>query len=409
MHPSSVYLLDDEPDQVDLLREFVEMSGMKAQGYTHASQFFEQISTNTDCDILVLDLQMPGMDGIEVMRRLNEIHVKPALILISGHDTSVLSSAEKLGRAHDFEIIASMNKPLNMAQFQSIIKAHSPVHHKQANSFSADNHQFTASEILHGIHQKQLILHYQPQVDISTNALSGVEALVRWQHPQHGLIFPDRFIPQAEAFGLMGDLTNSVIKLAMQQEQRWLNNGLAVVVSVNISSDNITSLSLPEQLEKLLDNNQLDPGCITLEITESALMGDLITSLDILTRLRLKGIKLSIDDFGTGFSSLSQLHRIPFSELKIDRSFVGNMVHDDEARAIVKTCIMLSHELKMHVVAEGIEDQQTWDMLKNMGCDLAQGYFVAKPMPAADLLPWVTRQKKMLDSRPLLFPNSSRG
>lgn len=393
MHPPSVYLLDDEPAQVDLLSEFVELSGMKAQGYTHASQFFEQISTKTDCDILVLDLQMPEMDGIEVMRRLNEIHVKPALILISGHDTGVLNSAEKLGRAHDFEIIASMNKPLNMAQFQTLIKEHSPAHHKQQGNYSLENHQFTADEILHGIHQHQLILHYQPQVKISTNALMGVEALVRWQHPKHGLIFPDRFIPQAEAFGLMEELTNTVINLAMQQEQCWLSHGLAVVVSVNISSDNITSLSLPEQLEKLLDNNQLAPGCITLEVTESALMGDLTTSLDILTRLRLKGIKLSIDDFGTGFSSLSQLHRIPFSELKIDRSFVGNMVHDGEARAIVKTCIMLSHELKMRVVAEGIEDQQTWDLLKQMGCDLAQGYFIAKPMPANDLLPWIAHRK----------------
>jgi len=393
MHSPNVYLLDDEPGQVELLCEVVELSGMKAQGYTHASQLFNHLNSESECNILVLDLQMPEMDGIEVMRRLNEMHIKPALILISGHDISVLNSAEKLGRAHDFEIIASLNKPLNLGQFQHLLEQHLPETSTQSPVCAANKQAFSEQDLRDGIRKNQLILHYQPQIDIRTNLLTGVEALVRWQHPTLGLIYPDRFIPQAETFGLMGELTNSVISQAVHQEQHWVNNGLSMVISVNISSDNITSLSLPEQLETLLQVNQLDPNCIMLEITESALMGELTTSLDILTRLRLKGIKLSIDDFGTGFSSLSQLHRIPFSELKVDRSFVSNMVRDAEARAIVKTCIMLSHELKMRVVAEGIEDQQTWQLLKEMGCDLAQGYFIAKPMPANELLPWIAHRK----------------
>jgi len=145
---------------------------------------------------------------------------------------------------------------------------------------------------------------------------------------------------------------------------------------------------LPEQLDRLLKNNELDPSLFILEITESALMGELATSLDILTRLRMKGIQLSIDDFGTGYSSLSQLYRIPFTELKIDLSFVMKMAQDDEARGIVKTCIILGHELKMKVVAEGVEDQETLSLLKQMGCDIAQGYYIAKPMPADKILNW---------------------
>ncbi|MCP4040522.1 MAG: EAL domain-containing protein, partial [Gammaproteobacteria bacterium] len=166
---------------------------------------------------------------------------------------------------------------------------------------------------------------------------------------------------------------------AVQQEQQWQSAGIELPVAVNISAGDITSLTLPEQLAELLEDNKLDPKRLTLEVTEGVLMGELVTSLDILTRLRLKGIRLSIDDFGTGYSSLSQLHRVPFSELKIDRGFVAHMTKDDEARAIVKTCNQLGQELNMRVVAEGVEDQLSWDLLADLGCDLAQGYFIARP------------------------------
>ncbi|MFK5893488.1 MAG: EAL domain-containing protein, partial [Pseudomonadota bacterium] len=193
---------------------------------------------------------------------------------------------------------------------------------------------------------------------------------------------------------LMSELTHWVISNVVQQERQWQKNDLEICVSANISANDITSLTLPEQLVQLLSDNELDPTRLTLEVTESALMGELVTSLDILTRLRLKGTGLSIDDFGTGYSSLSQLHRVPFTELKIDQSFVFNITEDPEARAIVKTCIMLGHELNMLVVAEGVEDQETWDILTQLGCDIAQGYFIARPMPADKLLIWAKARDK---------------
>ena len=146
---------------------------------------------------------------------------------------------------------------------------------------------------------------------------------------------------------------------------------------------------MPEQLSKLLEDNKLDPNRLVLEVTESALMGELVTSLDILTRLRLKGLKLSIDDFGTGYSSLSQLHKVPFTELKIDQSFVGKISEDDEARAIVKTCIMLGHELNMKVVAEGVENEDVLEHLRRLGCDVAQGYHISRPVSEEDLVAWI--------------------
>ena len=180
-------------------------------------------------------------------------------------------------------------------------------------------------------------------------------------------------------------LTSWVIEEAVKQEQIWKSLSHTIPISVNISASNITSLSLPEQVGELLESKQLDSAMLTLEITETVLMGELVTSLDILTRLRLKGIGLSIDDFGTGYSSLSQLHKVPFSELKIDQSFVSAMIEDEQARAIVKTCIMLGHELKMKVVAEGVESEAQLKLLRHMGCDISQGFFCSKPVSADKL------------------------
>jgi EAL domain-containing protein (putative c-di-GMP-specific phosphodiesterase class I) len=197
----------------------------------------------------------------------------------------------------------------------------------------------------------------------------------------------------------MSELTHWVIDKTVKQVQLWQDAGFTTTVSVNISALDITGLMLPEQLAELLKSNKLNPSHLTLEITESALMGELVTSLDILTRLRLKGIRLSIDDFGTGYSSLSQLHRVPFTELKIDSSFVRNMSHDDEARAIVRTCIILGHELSMRVVAEGVETEENLEFLKQMGCDIAQGYLIARPMPASELMEWVKSGNRRVDAK----------
>jgi EAL domain-containing protein (putative c-di-GMP-specific phosphodiesterase class I)/FixJ family two-component response regulator len=387
---STVYIIDDEPDMVDLMSEVVNLADLISQGFTQASVFFEQVTVFEKGAVLILDLNMPEMDGIEVMRRLAGMDNPPALILVSGHDAGVLHSAEKLCEAHKLNLIASLGKPLSLDHLSNLLKKYvnkiSKVEH-QLNNISDIN--ILPSELEQGINNNELVLHYQPQVAVATGMLTGVEALVRWQHLKHGLIYPDLFIAMAEKNQLIGLLTQWVIREVVNQEKKWQEKGIALTVSVNISAENITSLALPEQLSKMLEDNQLDPNRLVLEVTESALMGELVTSLDILTRLRLKGLKLSIDDFGTGFSSLSQLHRVPFTELKIDRSFISNLTSDDVARAIVKTCIMLGHELNMKVVAEGVENEETLEQLRRMGCDVAQGYFISRPVTPDKLVVWL--------------------
>jgi len=382
----TIYIIDDEPQTVNLLAEYVRLMGCTPKPYTEAVKFFSESTELPESAIMILDLNMPDMDGVEVMRKMVETGNILPLILISGYDSGVLHSAEQLAKAYSLDIIATIAKPFEFDLFKNIIQAYTKVERQQD---SRADLEVSVDELKHAIFNDQLVLHYQPQIEINNGSLVGVEALVRWEHPQHGLIYPNLFISLAEKNGLIGSLTAQVIKQAVEQAMYWKSEELLLQVSVNISAENITSLSLPEQLSRMLKKHEIDPTMLTLEVTESALMGQLVTSLDILTRLRMKGIELSIDDFGTGYSSLSQLYRMPFTELKVDQSFIMNITDDDDARGIVKTCIALGHELKMKVVAEGVEDKDTLELLSKMGCDVAQGYYIAKPMAAEKLLLWM--------------------
>jgi len=387
---TKIYIVDDDIQIAELLTATVESIGLNSQYFTSARQFI-QLSVD-ETDIILLDLNMPDIDGIEVLRTLGKNECLAQLVLISGHDKGVLHSAEQLAQAHSLKVAASFTKPVQIDELQKLILKISQDTSSLDSVSGAIKTLPTVDELRRAISEKQLVLHYQPQVDVKTGELRGVEALVRWQHPERGLVFPDQFISLAEKNDLIGDLTANVIAMSIEQSREWQDRGLTTKISVNISSENITSLSLPEQLTDMLSHNQLDPTRLCLEVTESALMGELVTSLDILTRLRMKGFGLSIDDFGTGYSSLSQLHKIPFTELKIDQSFIMSMTQDDESRAIVKTCILLGHELNMELVAEGVETQEILDTLKGFGCDIAQGYHIARPMPAEALLEWVMKR-----------------
>jgi len=394
---TKIYIVDDDIQIAELLSATVDSIGLESEYFTSARQFIE-ISVD-EADVILLDLNMPEIDGIEVIRTLGKNACKAQLVLISGHDKGVLHSAEQLAQAHSLKVAASLTKPVQIEALKSLIVDISRDSTPLDKGSRAATSLPTVGELRKAISEKQLMLHYQPQVCVQTGELKGVEALVRWQHPEKGMVFPDQFIALAERNNLISDLTACVIGMSIEQSRKWHDSGLVTKISVNISSDNITSLSLPEQLADLLKNNRLDPTMLTLEVTESALMGELVTSLDILTRLRMKGFGLSIDDFGTGYSSLSQLHKIPFTELKIDRDFIMSMTQDDESRAIVKTCILLGHELNMEVVAEGVETEEILAALKEFGCDVAQGYYISRPIPADELLKWFMQNTWLSSNR----------
>jgi len=253
-------------------------------------------------------------------------------------------------------------------------------------------------ELRHAIEHDELMLYYQPKVEIKTGRVTGVEALLRWQHPEKGLILPIDFIPIAEQSGLIGPLSQWVLRRALMQCAEWREAGFGLKVSVNLSPRNLLDASLPGYLSELLKINRVEPCDIVLEITEDAIMDRPERSMEILGQLHDIGVELSIDDFGTGHSSLTYLKKLPVDEVKIDKSFVMHMDSDENDAVIVRAAIDLGHHLNnRRVVAEGVETQEVWDLLKILGCDVAQGYLLSRPLPPEELVSWIQDSSLTLD------------
>ena len=250
-------------------------------------------------------------------------------------------------------------------------------------------HLSLLAELRHAIEQNEFVLYYQPKVGFATGTLGHAEALVRWIHPERGMVPPDQFIPYAEHTGYIRTITRWVIETALRQRKQWEEMGLPLTISINISARDLMDADIPKLFAGLMEKYGASPNWLCLEITESAIMGDPKRALGILEELHHMGFKLSVDDFGTGYSSLAYLKKLPVSELKIDQSFVFHMADDQDDATIVRSTIDLGHNMGLVVVAEGIENKATWDMLQAMGCDLAQGYYISKPMAADALLKWI--------------------
>lgn len=245
------------------------------------------------------------------------------------------------------------------------------------------------AELRRAIEQDELSLYFQPKVSLSSGKVTCAEALVRWEHPSHGLLSPDMFVPIAEQTGLIRPLSRWVLDAALRQVSRWRQDGLELAVAVNLSMRNLHDPEIADMIRQRLTRWGVPPSCLTIEITESSLMADAARAMEVLGRLREMGIYVSIDDFGTGYSSLTYLKRLPVHELKIDKSFVAQMASDENDLAIVRSTVGLAHDLGLSVVAEGVEDQQTWDLLADVGCDVAQGYFISRPLPPLVLGEWL--------------------
>jgi diguanylate cyclase (GGDEF)-like protein/PAS domain S-box-containing protein len=244
-------------------------------------------------------------------------------------------------------------------------------------------------ELRRAIDSSELLLYFQPKLDLRNGTLVGVEALVRWQHPLRGFLPPSEFIPLAEQTGLIHPLTRWVLEAALRQQQAWRAMGLEIPVAVNLSRRTLQDAQLPEMVAQLLGRYAVPPSALVLEITESSLMADPLRAAENLSQLHALDVHLSIDDFGTGYSSLDSLKNLSVDELKIDRSFVQAMATDAGARSIVRAIIDLADALELRVVAEGVEDRATWDVLAGLGCDVAQGYFLCRPIAATELEAWI--------------------
>ncbi|MEW1959047.1 EAL domain-containing protein [Kineococcus sp. NPDC059986] len=273
---------------------------------------------------------------------------------------------------------------------------HAKTRHLGTFSYTAEVDEFASGERLEtaellraDIEARRMLLHYQPKVDVATGAVHSVEALVRWQHPRRGLLFPDAFLPVVETAGLMESMTRAVLEQALDQAAVWAAAGRPLSVAVNLSASSLGDVTLPDRVDDLLTERGLPPELLEIEITEDFLMGDRERAQGILDGLRRRGIRVAVDDYGTGYSSLAYLRQLPIDDLKLDKSFLTDLTGDPRALAIVRSTIVLAHSLGLRLVAEGVEDEETNRELAAAGCDVVQGWLYAKALPAADLEEWL--------------------
>jgi EAL domain-containing protein (putative c-di-GMP-specific phosphodiesterase class I) len=294
----------------------------------------------------------------------------------------------QLGRAHGLRILGAVAKPFTLGSLKVLLDRARSLAKPRGLSSCAP---LTPDEIRAGLQGDAVELVYQPKFSARTGTLAGVEALLRWRHGDGSLAYPAAVIPVAESEGLINDITEAVLRRALAQCGAWQSEGYDIAVAVNVSMQDLHRYDFPEFVVETASNSGVDPTSVVLEITESQIMADIVRPLEVLSRLRLKGVGLSIDDYGTGASSMQQLRRIPFTELKIDREFVAGAPEDAAARAMLMSSIALGKDLGLSVVAEGVETQAEWRLVASRGVDVVQGYFVARPMVAGDIEGWFGR------------------
>jgi EAL domain-containing protein (putative c-di-GMP-specific phosphodiesterase class I) len=376
-----ILILDDDASVGQTIQWIAESLGFEAAFVTDAEEFFLKLAQMIP-DIITVDLVMPGLDGVEIMRLLAERKCRAKIVISSGMGTRVLDAAQRSAQEHGLSIAGVISKPISREDLRALIgKGSEPDQPLSAKNESERGSEFeiTKQDLQSALDRHEFVLAYQPKIECKSGALAGLEALARWQHPDKGIIMPDSFIPVAEETGLIDALTAQVF----DQSLEWFSNAFPehnLHLSLNLSAKSLVDIQLADHLATLCQRFQIAPERIVLELTESSAMVDPILSLDLMTRIRMKGFQLSIDDFGTGYSSMVQLVRLPFSEIKVDKSFVMLAKQTKESLNVIKSIVDLGHSLGLRVTAEGVDDPSTLSYINSLGCDLAQGYFIARPM-----------------------------
>ena len=343
--------------------------------------------------LVVTDIDMPRMDGIELIGRLAERGRVEHLIVMSARDPRLLETVESLGADNArLQLLGTLTKPVTQASLARLLSAAEG--RKRIAAVRADHAAPGADDIRGAIEAGQFEPFVQPKVDIRTGALKGVEALARWRHPERGLIYPGSFIPQIEGTALMAQLTLSMVEQSLRWLREWLRAMPALTLSLNLSADDLADQGFVDRLVALAQRHGIAPRSLIWEVTETMLMGS--SSLANLARLGLRGFGLAMDDYGIGYSSMQTLSRSPFTELKIDRIFVDGASERANRRAILDSALDMGRRLGISTVAEGVETIADWELLRELGCDVAQGYLLARPMPPGELLAWTRLNRRRL-------------
>lgn len=330
-------------------------------------------------DIAVCDLDLPEMDGMQLLRHVGQAGQPISIVIISGHDIALLASVEKMARAYGVNVLGTVKKPLTIGRLETLLSRYElPRPRPERAAYDAPS--FTLDEILGGLRAGQFEPFFQPQVALVSGRIVGAEALARWRHPQKGIVGPYAFIAPLEQDGKIDELTYFLLERAATSCNAWQRRGFAVSVSVNLSLVSLADITLADRVTQIVHDAGLEPRKMVIEITETAAMTEIAPALENLARLRMRGFGLAIDDYGTGYSSMQQLSRVAFSELKIDQGFVKDFPDGTAARVIVESIMQTARQLGIRSVAEGVETSVAYDALKAAGCDVVQGYFISRPM-----------------------------
>lgn len=340
--------------------------------------------------VILLDPQSLGATEIDLLSGLARHHGNATIIIASSAGANVLASAEEFGLAYGLHVSVALKEPLTEEALEAALAPQ-----------VVSRYQFTEQDLRRAVDRAQLLVHYQPKVFSTARGwkVTGIEALLRWDHPDYGLVHPRDFIGLAEQWGLIGALTDYVLQAGIDQLGEWNRLGMRLDLAVNFSSKLVNDAGFPDRMSEFLAARGVAPEQLTLEINETAGLEDPHCTAEILARLRLLGLGVSLDDFGRGYSSLTQLYKFPFSEVKIDQTIGIDLPHTDAARTIVRAIIDLGHNLGIAVCCEGVESAGALEFLHQCGCDYAQGYYLARPMPPGELARWIANPAPWVDDQ----------
>jgi EAL domain-containing protein (putative c-di-GMP-specific phosphodiesterase class I)/CheY-like chemotaxis protein len=387
-------VVDDEPVQCLIITRAMSALGYAADSATSLEEARRRLTVQ-EYDVLVLDLSLGEREGISLLRLIAAGPADPVVVFISRLDDRVRAASIRFAGELGLRVAGALAKPVGPSALRALLDK--PLPHRLRSRHTQDVPP-TQDELRDALEQHQIVTAFQPKVALSDGRVVGVEALARWHHAQRGPVPPNVFIPIAEQCDLIIPLTRRVLTDALAACQRWRRHHPDCGVAVNISPLVLADPDLPEEIEASLLHHGLSPGALIAEITETTFIASPLLAIELLTRLRIKGIGLSMDDFGTGYSSLLTLLRLPFTELKIDRSFVASCEVDEEAWKIIRATISLARELGLSVVAEGVETEAVACRLRDAGCQIGQGWRFGRPMSEEALHAWLARRREAVEA-----------
>lgn len=396
MEIASMHFLvaEGEPVQRELLVGMLRHLG--AQHITTASDGLSalrllEIGLTPPVNIALMDLSLPGMDGLEVIRRLAQVDCRVGIIVIGAHSADVLFSVETMAEAYGVDMLGSSAKPISSARLQELVALYNePSTEPQPEP---ELPEFTFAEVGRGLQAREFDPFFQPKIELETGAVRGLEMFARWRHPQHGVLGPAAFVPVLESVRRIDFLDWSMIEKSVAACRNLHDKGIPISFSINVDPSTLAHPQFIAQITACLERHRILPDYITFEITESSVLTTNPHFLERLLRLRMMGFGLAIDDYGTGRSNLQLLAAIPFSELKIDRSFVDGASRKRAISTVLKSYLGLARSLSRQACAVGVETKQDWDFLQGLGCTYAQGYYIASPMPVDDIPGWLNDWK----------------